>query len=557
MNPNQPAGLNDTLAVYGAHSLSTADAAAINEIAYAIYDVVPHGKNDTLFFSIDNIQVYEDHNSKKLKVALLPESDDLGDVLPHAENSFKNLKSANMTAFFADDPAHSIKPPVNDQNPLLQALDGKLEAEPEFAAEFQEHLKVLMSLQKRGFSLENYTFHPASNHGALTLWHEPSDTAVFAHRGSAGDKVGLIKDWLKTDFGEIGLLGKGLTKADEAAIGYVNYQFDRVVRKHPGIKNIFETGHSKGGRESQNAALFLESKLNSYIALREIAFEEKLTKVPPPQKIGLTSLTFNSARIHKGVSRMKLLGEKFSNSGFILRNLLGKPLLYLDKLRAEGFKQKMASLKPVDKNLMAASVAQVYGKVLQRLKDKAQEAPVQVKHINISYADIDGKNADPVSNLSYGGGHLGRDIVIKHPNVKPTFTPTSPVTAHSLKRTHELVDQTFSNNGQNTFNKVFADTSVNLLIDAVSAIPTQEYQAKLKTFTVAEINSHCIELHSKFDNQARGLVDVSTGIDLTQMDTFERIKYLRDLKQAANQNANTNVNEVKPEVRSSNDFGMG
>ena len=84
-NETHDTDLAAALALFDDKKLNLADAAAINEIAYSLYSIVPHGKDDEAFFSIDNIHVYEDLETKQLKVQLLSvkESDD--DVLPQSQ----------------------------------------------------------------------------------------------------------------------------------------------------------------------------------------------------------------------------------------------------------------------------------------------------------------------------------------------------------------------------------------------------------------------------------------------------------------------------------------
>ena len=552
-NETHDTDLAAALALFDDKKLNLADAAAINEIAYSLYSIVPHGKDDEAFFSIDNIHVYEDLETKQLKVQLLSvkESDD--DVLPQSSKSgFHALSPGVVTAFLDDEPKQGKNSDAL-QEVLMNALQSKLASDPEFASQFNDHLKSLKKLQDRGFSLENYTYHSDSNHSAVTLWHEKTATAVFAHRGSAGDKKGLLKDWIQTDFGEIGLLGKMLTKADEAAIGYVNYQFDRVVKAHPDLKNIFETGHSKGGRESQNAAKFLEGKLNNYLAIREVAFEQQLTSVPAPKTIALTALTFNSARVFKGDSRLKMLGERLKNAGVLLGNLLGKPMLMIDRWRAANLQKKFAELKPEDKNLMAQSVASIHSAVVARAKSRTETSPVKLKHTNISYADMQGKSADPVSNLQYGGGHWGRDIVIKHPNVVYTLNLSNPVSAHSLKRTHELVNNTEEKPGTHTFDQLFSATPVDTLIDTISSIPEAEYQSCNKTYTVAQVNKHCIDFQNKFNKGMNSVLEVSQEDAYAEMGTLDRLKSFREAKMG---HARITENDNENDNRSSNNFGM-
>lgn len=548
---NRNSDLAEALALFDDKKLSMADAAAINEIAYSLYSIVPHGKHDEAFFSIDNIHVYEDFVTKELKVKLRTAKNENDDLLPQPSKAgFHALSLSVMTAFLEDRPKQENETEAS-QKFLMEALQNKLATDAEFASKFNGHLQSLKDLQDRGFSLENYTYHSDSNHSAVTLWHEDTATAVFAHRGSAGDTKGLAKDWVQTDFGEIGLLGKMLTKADEAAIGYVNFQFDRVVKEHPNLKNIFETGHSKGGRESQNAAKFLEGKLNNYLAIREVAFEQQLTTVPAPKAIGLTALTFNSARVFKGDSRLKMLGERFKAAGVLLSNLVGKPMLMLDRWRAEKLQKKFAELKPADKNLMAQSVASIQREVVARAKLRSETSPVVLKHINISYADMQGKNADPVSNLQYGGGHWGRDIVIKHPNVEPILKLNNPVSAHSLKRTHELVNRSAEKPGTHTFDQLFSAMPVETLIDAVNNISKAEYQSCEKTFTVGQVNKHCIELQSKFNQRMDTVVEVSQEDAYAEMGTLDRLKSFREAKMG-----HARITEKDNDNRSSNDFGM-
>ena len=123
-----------------------------------------------------------------------------------------------------------------------------------------------------GFELVRHNFDKTSHHSGIAFYHENSGTVVLGHRGSA-----TVKDWLVTD-PQI-LLGAKQTKADVAAITFAESVLAELDRNRKPISNIIETGHSKGGRESQMVTAHLTQK----------------------GIIPCVGLTFNSAMISKEV----------------------------------------------------------------------------------------------------------------------------------------------------------------------------------------------------------------------------------------------------------------
>lgn len=104
-----------------------------------------------------------------------------------------------------------------------------------------------------GFEFIRYNFDKTSHHGGAAYYHEGSGTVVLGHRGSA-----TAKDWLVTDTGI--LLGKKQTKADVAAVDFAESVMAELASNKKLISGVVETGHSKGGRESQAVTAHLASK---------------------------------------------------------------------------------------------------------------------------------------------------------------------------------------------------------------------------------------------------------------------------------------------------------
>lgn len=123
-----------------------------------------------------------------------------------------------------------------------------------------------------GFELVKHEFDRESHHSGVAYYQEQSGTLVMGHRGSA-----TARDWLVTDVG-IALNAKE-TKSDLAAIRFAESVLDRLDRENKPVHVVIETGHSKGGRESQTV-------------LRHICDQGQGLV----QGVGLT---FNSARVHK------------------------------------------------------------------------------------------------------------------------------------------------------------------------------------------------------------------------------------------------------------------
>lgn len=123
-----------------------------------------------------------------------------------------------------------------------------------------------------GFELIKQEFDRVSHHGAVAYYQEQTGTLVMGHRGSA-----TVRDWFVTDVGIA--FNAEHTKSDLAAIRFADTVLDKLDRENKPLHVVIETGHSKGGRESQTV-------------LRHIC----------DQGQGLVKgvgLTFNSARVHK------------------------------------------------------------------------------------------------------------------------------------------------------------------------------------------------------------------------------------------------------------------
>lgn len=96
----------------------------------------------------------------------------------------------------------------------------------------------------KGFDLIRHEHDKRSDHSALAYYQESTGTLVLGHRGSA-----TAKDWLMTDVA-IAFNAKQ-TKADLAAIKFADSVIWDLNRDEKPVNTVIETGHSKGGRESQ------------------------------------------------------------------------------------------------------------------------------------------------------------------------------------------------------------------------------------------------------------------------------------------------------------------
>ena len=63
-NTNVDTAVADAIAVFGSEHVNTADASAISQLTYAIYQVVPHSAQDEHLFALDNIKVVQLKNGK-------------------------------------------------------------------------------------------------------------------------------------------------------------------------------------------------------------------------------------------------------------------------------------------------------------------------------------------------------------------------------------------------------------------------------------------------------------------------------------------------------------
>ena len=96
----------------------------------------------------------------------------------------------------------------------------------------------------KGFDLIRHEHDKRSDHSALAYYQESTGTLVLGHRGSA-----TAKDWLMTDVA-IAFNAKQ-TKADLAAIKFADSVIWDLNRDEKPVNTVIETGHSKGGHESQ------------------------------------------------------------------------------------------------------------------------------------------------------------------------------------------------------------------------------------------------------------------------------------------------------------------
>lgn len=137
-----------------------------------------------------------------------------------------------------------------------------------------------------------YVFDKKSHHGGISYYHEQSGTLVLAHRGSA-----TVKDWLVTDR-QI-MFGKYETRADTHALEFADKVLTQLQATGKPVTNIIETGHSKGGRESQMV----------------------LAKLLAQGQIPCVGLTFNSARVDpdvkKGLSDIPHINLRMNGGSFI------------------------------------------------------------------------------------------------------------------------------------------------------------------------------------------------------------------------------------------------
>ena len=134
-----------------------------------------------------------------------------------------------------------------------------------------------------------------------------------------------------------------------------------------------------------------------------------------------------------------------------------------------------------------------------------------------------------------------------------TLNLSNPVSAHSLKRTHELVNRSAEKPGTHTFDQLFSATPVDTLIDTISSIPEAEYQSCNKTYTVAQVNKHCIEFQNKFNKGMKSVLEVSQEDAYAEMGTLDRLKSFREAKMG---HARITENDNENDNRSSNNFGM-
>ena len=511
------------IASFSGDEINTADASAISQLTYAIYSAVPHSADDKNLFVLDDIQINRKMDGKGFFVQI-GQNEALSDsnLIPPRKKAF-NFSKQDLIAELPS--KIDIPENIQKQKHALGMLQEAMDKDPQFAETMQGHFQQIHQLQERGFHIKNYSFDLETNHGGLTLWHEPSKSVVFAHRGSEkSDWAGLTKDWIKTDGMEIVLLGKRLSKADEVAIQYVDHQFNEMAKKHPDMKNVFETGHSKGGRESQNAAAYLARKIGGYIAMRQVAYEQNLTNIKPPENINLTALTFNSARV-RTTSRLTEWANKIGNANVVTR-AFSKTLLYVSQKFESSLNKRMEALQAKDK-IRDVFKDSEHGKLLQeRIKSNQTVQPVKLNHLNISYADLNGKRADPVSNVKYGNGHLGRHIVVKHAMVNGMFA------GHLMSRTHEIVQPTINGKYNDYYNAEFANSSVKMLVSAVQDIPEAELKDKQCLYTIAEINQECRDYKSKYQEQSQSKI-IEAGVDgvsFAKMGSLERLKAMRQSK---------------------------
>ena len=523
-NTNVDTAVADAIAVFGSGHVNTADASAISQLTYAIYQVVPHSAQDEHLFALDNIKVVQLKNGKFTVDMKDTEQLDDSSLIP----SSRKLLNFKKDALIANNrSSKKIPEHIQKQKEAIAVFNETMNSDSKFSAEMHEHLKSIYELQKRGFKFKNYTFDFETNHGGLTLWHEPSKSAVFAHRGSEkSDWAGVIKDWVKTDGLEIVLMGKRLSRADEVAIKYVDHQFNELVKEYPDIENVVETGHSKGGRESQNAAAFLSRKIGNYMALRQVAYDEKLTKIKPPKNINLTALTFNSARV-RTVTRLVEWANKIGHSNFVAK-AFSNTLKYVSSHFEKRLNKRIDSINANDQVVSILKGTPQEKALQEKISKNSLQAPVKVNHLNISYADLQGKRADPVSNVHYGMGHIGQHIVIKHPKVDSIFA------GHLLDRTQEIVQRSYKGVINNDFNPVFAATPVKTLVESIQQIPDLKLNTN-RLYSVAEINQECQSYLGKF---SQSVISPTLEVDMNSeefkaMGSLDRLKVLREAKLAA------------------------
>lgn len=125
-----------------------------------------------------------------------------------------------------------------------------------------------------GFDCIRTTFDVKSHHGGVAYYCEETGTLLLAHRGSV-----TARDWLITDVGIA--FGVKETAADLAAVRFAQSVLDDLNRSGKPINDVIETGHSKGGRESQMVTAFLTNQ----------------------RLIPCVSLTFNAARVIESVKQ--------------------------------------------------------------------------------------------------------------------------------------------------------------------------------------------------------------------------------------------------------------
>lgn len=121
----------------------------------------------------------------------------------------------------------------------------------------------------KNYNVVKYAMDERSDHGGLAYYNPEDKTLIVAHRGSE-----TRRDWLVTDV-QIAV-GVKETLADMAAMRFTDSVIEKLDRNGHDIDLIVQTGHSKGGRESQMCV-------------------KKLVETTDIECIGMT---FNAARIH-------------------------------------------------------------------------------------------------------------------------------------------------------------------------------------------------------------------------------------------------------------------
>lgn len=181
-------------------------------------------------------------------------------------------------------------------NELLEANHGTYRALKDKNA---IHAKI------NNFELVEYKYDSKSDHGAVAYYNPEDKSVLIAHRGSA-----TFKDWMINN-PKIAkeILGKPLeTMADVSAKRFTNNVLEMLDRTGNEIEMVIQSGHSKGGRESQHSLIEVVDNL----------------------KLNSMGLTFNSAPIkHSGDKQynhinLQLSGGSFYNSDVV--SIVGKQL---------------------------------------------------------------------------------------------------------------------------------------------------------------------------------------------------------------------------------------